>query len=269
MIGPSDKRAHYSSLYTIEMLICCSCGREKTEIVRILIAAGANVNVSDSMGFPVIHTAILKGYNEIAKILIQNGCSLAPSTWCKSTPLHSAVIASAKKCNNTELIEYLLMKGVDPNLEDKHGDTPLSHRPSHLQKLGAKLPKQYIDALLVIVKHLAICDAKKSLINMKNVAAMLQNKALNEYFASCQKELILMKKTDIGSKITYFKLLVGSDNDLYMSVDEPQVQASFQSDNYKHLFPIYHSLLLEKYNRGLQISDEIDQPSCKKPRLSQ
>ena len=49
---------------------------ENREMVRILVAAGANVDAKNSFGDPALHRAILKGDSELVRILVEAGADV-------------------------------------------------------------------------------------------------------------------------------------------------------------------------------------------------
>lgn len=46
---------------------------DKEESVKILIESGADVNIQDDTGYTPLHWATKEGYENIVKILIENG----------------------------------------------------------------------------------------------------------------------------------------------------------------------------------------------------
>eukprot|EP00042_Codosiga_hollandica_P035347 m.261478 g.261478 ORF g.261478 m.261478 type:complete len:320 (+) comp54610_c0_seq5:92-1051(+) len=124
-------------------------------LVRLLIQAGANVNLSNPNGLTPLHEAAWRGDSEIARELLAAGASPLTMSQFGTTPLHDAVLGNhmeiiallikhganvnaADSCGNTallraceagsiETIAYLLNNGADTNLGNVFGDTPL-HR---------------------------------------------------------------------------------------------------------------------------------------------
>jgi len=97
-----ENALHYTLSKTGEM-------EERTEIVKILIAAGADVNKKTKTGEPTLcfmRDAYLKG----------------------ETPLHRAAAYG-----NTAIIKMLLDAGADASVKDANGDTPVSWGSWHLR----------------------------------------------------------------------------------------------------------------------------------------
>lgn len=97
---------------------------EHTEIVKILIDAGANVDMSDENGYTILMLSFLtkrsrKSLN-ICKMLIDAGANVNAQTKLKETSL---MFASAG--GYTEVVRILLAADVIVNLKNKFGETAL------------------------------------------------------------------------------------------------------------------------------------------------
>ena len=97
-----ENALHYTISKTSEM-------NEREEIVKVLIAAGIDVNKKTMAGRPTL-------------------CFMRDA-WLKGeTPLHRAAAYG-----NIAIIEMLLGAGADPSLKDANGDTPISWGSWHLR----------------------------------------------------------------------------------------------------------------------------------------
>ena len=98
-----ENALHYTISKTSEM-------DERTEIVKILIAAGTDVTKKTTVGKPTLcfmRDAYLKG----------------------ESPLHRAAAFG-----NVSIIKMLLEAGADPSMKDANGDTPISWGSWHLRE---------------------------------------------------------------------------------------------------------------------------------------
>jgi len=87
------------------------------EIVAFLLDIGYPVNNIASNNNSSLHCAIRSANPAIVEAIIKNGCDIN-ITSLYGSPLHEAV-------NNLALINLLLEHGANPNIQGKHGYTPL------------------------------------------------------------------------------------------------------------------------------------------------
>ncbi len=93
------------------------------DLVRLLLASGADVNLNIGSYKSPLHTALESSthYNfEIVKILIEAGAYIHRKTQFGQTPLHRAV-----KIGNLEAVNLLIEKGAEVNAIDGDDRTPL------------------------------------------------------------------------------------------------------------------------------------------------
>jgi len=93
--------------------------QNRIEMVETLLQAGANPDIL-TKGFSVIYAAAEKGYTEIVKKLIEAGANLNTQSKQGYTALHIA----AKK-GYSEIVKALLQVGVNTQIVTKTGKTPL------------------------------------------------------------------------------------------------------------------------------------------------
>lgn len=83
----------------------------KTDAVLALIKAGANVNYTDNRGMTVLDWSSIGSFDEITKILIDNGASLTPT---KGDGVPTVMIAALAH-QDIDMINYLVGKGIGVN----------------------------------------------------------------------------------------------------------------------------------------------------------
>jgi len=157
------------------------------EITKMLIDAGADLNVQDEYGITPIHWAVLHGDEDVLRMLIELKADLNKPDIEGNTPLNAAVTqgeetlvkllldAGADVNNlgswgplffaawdyNPELTKLLLHHGADPNLPDSFGETPLhqvSSRSEEISELG-------IEYVLLVAQMLIDAGARKDIKN--------------------------------------------------------------------------------------------------------
>ena len=89
------------------------------DIVRWLIAHGANPNGADEDGSP-LHDAAQLGHTEVCRTLLTAGADPNQKDHLTQTPLHKA-----SSHGYTAIIELLLESGADPTIPDDCGELPI------------------------------------------------------------------------------------------------------------------------------------------------
>jgi len=91
------------------------------DVVRLLLLNGADPNIASQNGYSVypIHSAVASNYNMIAKMLIEAGADVNVMQMSGATPLHSAA-----HNGNIDLLVVLLEAGANVNALTEDGKTP-------------------------------------------------------------------------------------------------------------------------------------------------
>jgi ankyrin repeat protein len=90
------------------------------EIVSMLTKNGISIDEKDNYGNSPLHTAILKGNNDYARILINQRVNLNSMNLIGLSPLHVAAFL-----NNEEVLNQMLLKGAEIDIKGNTGYTPL------------------------------------------------------------------------------------------------------------------------------------------------
>lgn len=98
-----------------------ACYFGQFEIARYLVLKGADVNLPSNNGFRVfpIHSATAGNYTDIARVLIENGANVNVRQQAGATPLHSAA-----QNGNLELLILLLEHGAETDVRMEGGKLP-------------------------------------------------------------------------------------------------------------------------------------------------
>lgn len=89
-------------------------------VVKYLLALGANVNVVDKEGDSTLHYAAFGNQPEIMRILLQNNANINVLNASHCSALHISAHKKPPHC-----VKVLLEFGADVNIQDSYGDTAL------------------------------------------------------------------------------------------------------------------------------------------------
>ena len=117
----SEARTDENELLTWKYCpLSLAAARGHTEVVKILLKAGADVNANDNHGLTPSHCAAGEGHPEAAKILLKAGAEVNAKDKNGWTSLHWAAFRGY-----TETAKVLLKARAEANAKDKWGKTPL------------------------------------------------------------------------------------------------------------------------------------------------
>lgn len=111
------------------------------EIIRMVLAAGAEVNAKDSTGMTPLHWASVQGDEEAVKLLLQQGADIHVTDEEGMTPLQDVVIK-----NNLSMARLLLDRGIEVDQPNLLGWTPLY--AMLVEELNGKDRSDMIDLLM-------------------------------------------------------------------------------------------------------------------------
>ncbi|XP_068616787.1 histone-lysine N-methyltransferase EHMT1-like [Brachionichthys hirsutus] len=88
------------------------------ELVQLLLARGADVNIRDKEENVCLHWAALSGCDDVARPLLEAGCDLNAVNIHGDSPLHVAA-----RENHLECVMLFLSRGADVNQKNREGET--------------------------------------------------------------------------------------------------------------------------------------------------
>lgn len=117
---------------------------EGRELVRILLAAGADAAAQDELhGRTALHIAAMVNDAELVKIIFEAGVDVNIKNVQNTTPLHVALNRGANQC-----VGLLLSVGADCNLQDDDGDNAF-----HIAADAAKMIRENLNWIVVMLQY--------------------------------------------------------------------------------------------------------------------
>jgi ankyrin repeat protein len=116
---------------------------EEEEVMRILLAHGADVNAAEEFGHTPLLLATMDGSLKMVKLLFEHGADLNKAPERGKSPLHWVVRDSGKMAK----IRFLLEHGADPNQLDSLGSSPLHFAVRHSTSSGSP------SIVAILLKH--------------------------------------------------------------------------------------------------------------------
>jgi len=105
----------------------------RTQIVSLLMAAGANFECQNNKGIRPLHYAAKFGHLEVARSLLDAGCRVHCQDSDGNTPLHFAVHKG-----NSEIVDLLFSMEANPMSRNQSGRTPFDLVPVDLGNANAQ-----------------------------------------------------------------------------------------------------------------------------------
>lgn len=127
LVSPWFRQLRATQLERNEQLLQAVESGDIEQVKRVL-ARGAVVNARTKSGLTALSIAVIRGYDDIALLLIERGASLdardksgdRENRHPGNSPVHYAAIYG-----RTRVLQAMLARGVSPNLRDRNGRTLL------------------------------------------------------------------------------------------------------------------------------------------------
>lgn len=97
-----------------------ACSHKQYEVMKVLISAGANVNLPNEQGETVLFDTVRDGNADLVKIIIDANAELDLYNKFNQTPLHIAT-----RLSEIEILKLLIHAGASVNLRNGSGETAL------------------------------------------------------------------------------------------------------------------------------------------------
>ena len=125
----SEKKSLLLGHKVVDVPLYIAVKENQYSICELLIKAGANVNLMNTLGVTPLYRAIVLDNNQMLELLINNGANLEQKVG-GDTALHSYIRINH---GNIEGVKLLISKGADLSARDSDGDSPLHSAIWHNQ----------------------------------------------------------------------------------------------------------------------------------------
>ena len=124
-IPPKDINAENQNWPSL-VYACRGDNGEHPDEIQQLLALGADINIQNYKGKTGLHYAAKAGFLKVINLLIENGATVDAIDNDGETPLFEAIRSTIKNGEKQRAaLEALLVKGADPNVKNRKGQTPL------------------------------------------------------------------------------------------------------------------------------------------------
>ncbi len=125
-VPPKDINAQSHMGWPPLVYVCRGDNGEHPEEVQRLLALGADIDIQNYKGKTGLHCAAKAGFLKVINLLIENGATVDAADDTGETPLFEAIRSTIKSGEKQRAaLEALLIKGANPNIKNRKGQTPL------------------------------------------------------------------------------------------------------------------------------------------------
>jgi ankyrin repeat protein len=149
ILDGADVNVVFKGGYATPLTVVCQY--DQSEIEKMLINKGANVNIAGPDGQTPLHYAVESNYYEIVVLLIAKGAEIDAPGYKNATPLYYAAEAG-----NLKAVKLLIAKGANVNAQDDDGQRPL-HKAASWHSVS-KNP--FAEVVRVLIENGAEVNAK-------------------------------------------------------------------------------------------------------------
>ncbi|KAK2175091.1 hypothetical protein NP493_753g01042 [Ridgeia piscesae] len=160
-----------------------ACHQGHLDIVRNLLASGANVNLADDDGDTPLHYSVFGNQPEVSGLLLSHGAMVDALNKVLCSSLHVAVSKQHPRC-----VDILLRHRCNANIQDSYGDTAMHDAVSK--------ENREIVAMICAYPHTDLSLKNKKGFNVLHYAALKGNHLAIAEILRQAGQLVDMKKDD-------------------------------------------------------------------------
>lgn len=120
--SPDNESQHHAQIFKGQTALHLAANSRSLDIVELLLARSAKVNIYDGNGFTPLYAAVFYNQIEMAQLLIEHGADVNEvNEYCGERSL----LHEAAENNYFEIVQVLVEYGANINAQDRYGKTPL------------------------------------------------------------------------------------------------------------------------------------------------
>jgi len=185
----------------------------RTDAVRALVSAGANVNAQNNFGYSALATASEKGYIDVVNVLLDSNASVETRNTHGCTSLWLAA-----SNGHTQVIEALVAHGADVNAINYSGRLPLStaamngHTDAVLMLIRQNANRKFPECIDCPIALTAVLGKN----NVETILQLLKDRTNSESVNATDSTNItaLMLAADLG-RLESVKILIEHGADIH------------------------------------------------------
>lgn len=217
------------------------------DIMKLFLKFNLNIDEKNKFGDTALFYAARENQTAMLELLLDHGANVH-----ETNHLNLCIVYVAYLNGNGEILKFLVQYRVDFNRIHPNGFTALT-AAFQREFENRNGPRQIESASLAFTQ----CVVQLQFKNIPTPDYILNeinaHEELSSYREKCKDELVKMKGAVVeDSTVSFFDLLMSNDsNHLAACARNDHVMQTFNSQEYKSMFPCYHSVLKNQFRRGL------------------
>lgn len=221
--------------------------KRDVKLVEVLINAGADINI-ESKNYSPLGLAVYTGLKELVALIVSSGAAIDALPSLGYTALHQACFSEFG-----DIINYLLRKGADVNIEAKDGITAFTALFNYYGYRKIRL--QNFSCVTTILKKLGKLSMEDVPLLETDMEVINAEPVYKKLLEDCKSELTQMSRTKFYPPYSYYSVLNMSKNIKKLSnlTKNDEFVVNFK----KNLsFPLYRNDLEYIFNEAVQLRDD-------------
>lgn len=245
---------------------------QSLKVVKLLLDHGADISAMNGDGVTAVHYAARNPHVDVAEFVLDQGFHIESRDQHDNSPLHHAAMYNS----NHNGCELLLSRGALVNAMNAKGGTPLHAAAKPRSKYtgkeadvvqvlldhGANVTRKILsraaaeegsnDVRNALMRHVAKLKFLNLRIDENHRQVIAEEDCYKSYYCSCLQELNNMQVTKFYREVTFFNILLNSDQVLSEYAKNKELVKALEEQDYGSKFPIYFTLMKKRFSAALE-----------------